>query len=329
MTNQTARVLELLKRFNNNNLVCIKQLQTEYLWQKIDKEGETVVLNEKTIRRDLNIIKAIFPESFELVRGVENGCYKAITKKAFDNFMNPNNISLMVQTFNMAQRNNLFESLDIDKSDKSIIQKKVNDLKKIYEFKNKPFENKPNDFELFKKLENAIYHKKQIILDYDVLGKIEKIEVKPYKIIFMNENFYLGCEVEHEDFTFSPYRISKIYGVTDTTITFHKDYDIDEFITAMQTPFSRYKKNFKQHLVDVVLEVDKSVAGYFKAKKHLASQKVIETKENGNLLVQFKVTQESELEELIKKWIPHVTVIKPLSLKDKINTVLAEYLTKQ
>ena len=324
MTNQTARVLELLKRFNANDKVCIEQLQTEYLWQ--NDNGKPI--STKTIRRDLTILKKIFPESFELVRGGDSGCYKAITKQAFDNFMNPNNISLMVQTFNMAQRNNLFESLDIDKADKSIIQKKVNDLKNIYEFKNKPFENKPNDFELFKKLENAIYHRKQIIIDYDVQGTIEKLEVNPYKIIFMNENFYLGCEVEHKDFIFTSYRISKIYAVTDTTKTFHKDFDIDEFIITMQTPFAKYTKGFRKKLIDVVLEVDKSVAEYFKTKKFLSSQKIIRTEDNGNLIIQFTVTQEYELEELIKKWIPHISVIKPVSLKDKINTILTQYITK-
>jgi len=322
MTNQTARVLELLKRFNNNNIVCIEELQTEYLWQTKDNKP----MSDKTIRRDLNIIKAIFPESFELVRGANKGCYKAITKQAFNNFMNPNNISLMVQTFNMAQRSNLFESLDIDRIDKSIIENKVNDLKKIYEFKNKPFENKPNDFELFKKLESSIYHQKHIVIDYEVLGKIEKIEVQPYKILFMNENFYLACEVEHEDYTFSPFRISKIHSVLDTTKTFHKNFDIEEFILTIQTPFSRYTKNFKQNLVDVILEVDSAKAEFFKVKKHLLSQIVLKTKENGNLLIKFTVTQESELEELIRKWIPYIKVIEPLSLKDKIHSTLTKYL---
>ena len=60
MTNQTTRVLELLKRFNNNQKVCIDTLQQEYLWE---------AKSEKTIRRDLDVIKSIFPESFELIRG--------------------------------------------------------------------------------------------------------------------------------------------------------------------------------------------------------------------------------------------------------------------
>ena len=77
-TKQTARVLELLKRFNNGEKVCIDALQQDTLWY-----GKS----EKTIRRDLDVIKEYFPESFELIRGGhgERGCYKAVTKGVFDN----------------------------------------------------------------------------------------------------------------------------------------------------------------------------------------------------------------------------------------------------
>ena len=105
MTNQTTRVLELLKRFDNNQKVCISSLQKDYLWEN---------KSEKTIRRDLDVIKEIFPESFELISG-EKGCYKAITKKSFENFLSPQNISLLVQTFNLTQQSDSFKSLDIDK----------------------------------------------------------------------------------------------------------------------------------------------------------------------------------------------------------------------
>ena len=36
------------------------------------------------------------------------------------------------------------------------------------------------------------------------------------------------------------------------------------------------------------------------------------------LIFSYKVTQEMEVEELIKRWIPYVKVIEPLSLKNKI-----------
>ena len=114
-TNPQARVLELLKRFNNDKQVCKKMLQNDTMWF-----GKS----EKTIRRDLDVIKEYFPDSFELIRGGkgEKGCYKAITKEVFSNFMDKDTIALMVQTFNIAQRNNVLKSLDIDDADKKIIE---------------------------------------------------------------------------------------------------------------------------------------------------------------------------------------------------------------
>jgi predicted DNA-binding transcriptional regulator YafY len=44
------------------------------------------------------------------------------------------------------------------------------------------------------------------------------------------------------------------------------------------------------------------------------------------LIVSYQVTQELEIEELIKRWLPYVRVIKPLSLKDRIEEELRGYL---
>ena len=334
-SNQTTRVLELLKRFNKGHRICIDELiekanidaqdRVPNLW--IDSTGEKAV-SEKTIRRDLNIIKDYFPDSFELIRAGkgEKGCYKAITNKAFENFINPEVLSLMVQTFNLANKSDLFNNFDLDDNDKKILESKIKNTNKLYEFKNKPFEKKKDDFVIFNKLESSIKHQKYIHIEYEVKGKTEKYEVKPYKIVFINENFYLACEIEHEELEFAMYRISKIKSIEDTSKTYHRNIELEDFIKNMQTPFAFYRRDYKKHLIDVVLEVDSSKAFFFNAKKHLKSQELVEKKDNGNLLIKFKVTKELEIEELIKKWIPYVKVVEPLSLKDKIETDIKKYL---
>lgn len=316
MTNQTIRVLALLQRFNNGQKVCIESLKYEMLW-----EGKS----EKTIRRDLDVIKLVFPESFELIRG-EKGCYKAITKKMFDQFLDERNLSLLIQTFSIAQRSDLFKSFDIDPSVKSILEQKLKESKKLYEFKNKPFESKKDNYEIIKKLEKAIYHQKVIVIDYLVRGEIQHYTVKPYKIVFMNEVFYIACEVSHKHFIFSKYRISKIKAMTETKNTFHKNREIEDFIKFIQTPFARYQKGFRTHLIKIILEVHRDKAYFFKSKKFLNSQTILEEKENGSLTVSYQVTQEIEVEELVKKWLPYVKVIEPLSLKERLERELRDYL---
>lgn len=316
ITNQTIRVIELIKRFNNGQKISIERLSNEDLWY-----GKS----EKTIRRDLDVIKEYFPNSYELIKG-EKGCYKAITKNAFDNFLNAEFMSLMVQMFNLANKSDLFLNLNLDGSDKKILESKIKDSKKYYEFKTKPFENFKSDSSLLKELENKIKYHKYINVNYEINKKINKFVAKPYKIIFIKENFYLACEIEHENLEFALYRLSKIKSIEDTSKTFHKNQEIEDFIKDMQTPFAIYRRDYKKYLLDIVLEVDKSKSYFFESKKHLKSQEIIEKKDDGNLLLSFKVTQEMEIEELIKKWIPFIIVIKPISLKEKIENDLKKYL---
>jgi len=79
-------------------------------------------------------------------------------------------------------------------------------------------------------------------------------------------------------------------------------------------------------LSNIKLEVNSKKAFFFKSKKYLKSQNIDEVKKDGSLVVSYKVTQEMEVEELIKRWIPYVKVISPISLKNKINNELVEYL---
>lgn len=318
MTNQTARVLELLKRFNDGKKVCIDAIRNEALW-----EGKS----EKTIRRDLDVIKLVFPESFELVRG-EKGCYKAITKKAFENFLNERNLSLLVQTFNIAQRSNLFKNFDLDAADISIIESKIKEQKRIYTFLNKPMEEKPDNHDFFKKLENAILYQKTILINYIVHDVIKQYLIHPYRIVFINDNFYLAAEVEDEMFSFSLFRINKIEEIINTPKTFHRNMEIEDFIPFIQTPFSKFTPGFRKNLIEVVLHVENSKAYFFKSKKFLSSQKIEKENSDGSLLVSYQVTQELELEELVKRWVPYVAVISPKSLQKKIMSDIEGYLKK-
>ena len=79
-------------------------------------------------------------------------------------------------------------------------------------------------------------------------------------------------------------------------------------------------------MIDIILEVDSSKAFYFKSKKFLKSQKLVRKTIDGNLIISYKVTKIDEVDELIKKWLPYVKVLEPLSLKEKIEGELKGYL---
>ncbi len=319
-TSQTKRVLELIKRFNDGQKVYIEALQNDINWWN---DARQEPMSEKSIRRDLDVIKEYFP--FELVRG-EKGCYKAVTKSTMDKFINKNTKALLVQTFNIAQRNNLLKSLDIDESDKRILESEIKKSKDCYEFISKPFESKKGDEDLLKDLENAIHNKRYVKIIYKTAIGEDIYLLKPYKIIFMNENFYLATENPDERYKFTMLRLAQIKYVELQKEQFHHNPDIKEFIKHLQTPFPLYKPQFREHLIKVIVQVDKEKAKYFKMKKYLPSQNIQKENEDGSLIVSFEVTQEREMEEIVKKWIPNMKVVEPLSLKNKIEAELKKYL---
>ena len=310
------RILELLQRFNSGTTICIDILSKDILW-----EGKS----EKTIRRDLDAIKKFFPHSFERIQG-KKGCYKAITKNIFNQLIDKERLALLVQTFNIAQQNNFLDTLNIKAEDKKIIAHKIEKSKECYHFISKPFETKKGDTLLLKEIEKAIIWRRYSTLFHRERGEIKEYQIKPYKIIFINEIFYLATENLEGEFPFSLFRVSNIQEIQHQSKTFQINPDIADFIQYMQTPFSLYKTDFRKYLITVKLVVSKEKARFFKVKKFLPSQKVEEERDDGSLIISFLVTKEMEVEEMIKKWIPHLNVISPLSLKEKIEEDLRGYL---
>jgi len=183
-----------------------------------------------------------------------------------------------------------------------------------------------DETEIIEKIQSSIDSKKMIRINYFVNGEQVIFEnVIPYELIYLSDNYYLACKVD-TPYQFTLFRVSKIRSIVKSTNTFKYNQNMLDFLEEIQTPFSRYSENFKETMVKVKVEIDKSKASFFEIKKHLKSQKIIERKENGNIIVSFRVTQELELEELIKKWIPYIKVLEPLSLDKKITNDIKQYL---
>jgi predicted DNA-binding transcriptional regulator YafY len=317
MSNQTHRVLELIRRFNANQTVCIDQLQREYLW-----EGKS----DKTIRRDLDIIKEMFADTYHRVPG-HKGCYKAITHALMAQIMGAQNLSLLAQSLHIAERTHLLDDLGIDPVDERILKKQIDETKDIYLFKTKPFENHATDPELLKTLELAIYHRRELDIVYiDLRQHTETLTIKPYKIVFMNENFYLASEIANRRYRFSPLRIARIQSAKTTGNNFHQNQEIATFIKEMQTPKARYEPDYRAHQIDVRLTVSRAKASFFREKRFLPSQTILSDNPNGTLEIGYTITHEAEILDLILRWLPHLRVVSPVSLDETVKGIATEYL---
>ena len=305
ITNQTVRVLELLKRFNDGKMVKIPELKNDTLW-----DGKS----EKTIRRDLDVIKQYFPDGFTCVRG-EGGAYRAVTKDAFENFLDAKTLSFFALAYSLANKNQLFSSFGFDERTKEALKAKLKSTNACYSFVSRPFESIESKAEIIKSLEFAITHKRKINLKYKNEQKtLEFQEINPYKIVFMSENFYLICASE-----LSKFRITQIKSVDILSATFHANSDISEFIESIQTPFSEFGKE----PINVRLKILAQKARFFKAKKFFKSQIIEKSLENGDIIVSYKITNFNEIKSFILSWLGSIEILEPKALKNEINELIA------
>jgi predicted DNA-binding transcriptional regulator YafY len=79
----------------------------------------------------------------------------------------------------------------------------------------------------------------------------------------------------------------------------------------------------------VILNVDKEVSSYFKRRKIIPNQAIIKELSDGGILVSTKVSYDEEILKIVRYWIPHVKIISPRYLQEKLEADLAEYIKKQ
>jgi len=83
----------------------------------------------------------------------------------------------------------------------------------------------------------------------------------------------------------------------------------------LQTPFSKiHNTPYK-----VIVKVSAYVSVYFKTKKYLKTQRIVKEFDDGSTHIEFTVTDDREVMLLIQQWIPHLKVIEPLRIKEKIS----------
>ena len=71
--------------------------------------------------------------------------------------------------------------------------------------------------------------------------------------------------------------------------------------------------------------VDKEVQRYFKVKKFLSSQTILKETNDG-LIIRYYITGENEILFLAKEWLPHMKILSPTSLQNKLQSLINEFL---
>jgi len=76
----------------------------------------------------------------------------------------------------------------------------------------------------------------------------------------------------------------------------------------------------------VTLELSSEIAKYFKRKPLSKTQRVEEFREEGSMVVSVEVTDDMETIPIVKYWMPHIRVMEPVRIAEKIRQDLEAYL---
>jgi predicted DNA-binding transcriptional regulator YafY len=185
-----------------------------------------------------------------------------------------------------------------------------------YLIKQDPFESIDMDSKNINELEFAIKNKRNTSIAID--KKIYSVE--PYKIVSFDEIWYLFAK-DIDSNKIKTFFISDIKEVDYSIKTFKLKKSIDSILENVHTAWFEYGVQF-----EVKIKVMQPIAHYFKRKKHLVSQEILKEHTDGSLEISFQVSSDEEVDNVIKAWLPHIVIISPKRMKDKIQIELKEYL---
>ena len=281
------RTIEIIARLNSGQALNVERLATQY------------GVHARSIRRDLALIKEIFGEFIRK----EGDSYRAYDKILLDQVLHSGELmqlSGIANMFNIAHTNQ-----ELTRETRELLH----DSAQTYAYKNKPFEVLTNP-DIVRQIEHVIKYRMVIELGYQTQSKVMTIPYEPYRIVFMQDNFYLvgkNTRITRVELL----RLGRIISVQRMGKTFLRERGIEQFIEQIQTPWADYSK--KPQVVRI--RVDKAVAKYFRAKDYLPSQKIIDENEYGQLIIEYQITNFLEIEELLIKWAGNIDILEPRPLK--------------
>ena len=183
----------------------------------------------------------------------------------------------------------------------------------------------PLDTTYLNRMVKAIRDKKHLGFQYTSRKKaVHPVQMEPYRVVYFEGFWYL------------------IGNETATGIL--KRYALDKIkdLKLLKTGFKSMRKNLDAVLqesaniwfaekatLDVEVLIDAQVSNYFKRRKMFPTQQIREERPDGSLVVTFQVGHEEAIRNLLKSWIPHVSILGPPDFRKQFVQEVKEWAQKQ
>jgi len=284
-----TRLSLILTKFNNGEKFTVDELAKEFN------------VTKRTIQRDINERLSNIPIQ------KEKGLYflesHHLGKVSFDDIHNLASLSGI---------DKMFPSFGKDFSS-HLLEKNVT---QAYLIKTHNFENISHKLGEFKIIEKAILDSTML----ELLYANKKRKVEPYKLANVKGIWYV---VALQDGVVKTFTFTKLSQLKVLNKNFMLNIDI---LQTIEDDESIWFSNAK---TEVILKVDTFASQFFKRRKVMAYQKILEEYDNGSLLISTQMTFEDEVLQLVRSMIPHITIISPIALQEKLESTLQSYLSKK
>lgn len=179
--------------------------------------------------------------------------------------------------------------------------------------KNQGFEDSSVHYELFRLLSMAILHCQCVSFTY----KQKKRKVKPYRLINNNGIWYLLADDNGVLKHFA------LVHIMQSELIAHSKFKLDPNLESTILKNENIWLNVE--VKEAILEINNQAREYFFRKNFISKPKIIEEKES-SFLISCTFSYDDEILNVVKLFIPFITIISPLPLQEKLFNTLQEYI---
>lgn len=169
-----------------------------------------------------------------------------------------------------------------------------------------------------KTIESAINENKKINFQYQKEENSFEVVAEPYKIVNFEGFWYL---VSKKDGYLRRYYLKNISGVEILDEKFRKSKQLQ---TNLDNAINIWFEETKPYEVELL--ISSQISKYFQRKPISKTQYIKGFDDNGDMQLTLTITDDNELIPLIKYWLPHIKVVKPKELNEKIKKDVEKFL---
>ena len=182
----------------------------------------------------------------------------------------------------------------------------------------------PLDSTFLNRMVKAIKEKRQVGFQYAGKKASPAVLLEPYRVGYFDRFRYL---IGNEPSTgiLKRYALDKIKDVRLFKTGFKSiPENLDAVLQGSANIWFAGEMN-----LEVTVLIDNQVSHYFKRRKMFPTQEIKEERQDGSLVVSFRVGHYEAIRNILKSWIPNIVILSPADFADGLVKDIKEWVKKQ